>query len=212
MSLLVNPSKPNASAPPNPAPGAVAPERIRVNVAIKREMSSLLSRTTFSTFVVEAYTSNLALGLVVPTPTLPEESTISPVPPTVSNEENRLVELAVVENKLVVVALVVVELPVMRRLPAMVEEAEFEMKPALKPRIVEVETPQDVGVQANGSPEPPMIELQPKRPVVLQIRALLAPLQLVARPAPLNDAVKRFVELKCSTENLAYGELVPTPT
>src|SRR3990167_4683412 len=165
MSLLVNPSKPNTSAPPNPAPGAVAPERIRVNVAIKREMSSLLSRTTFSTFVVEAYTSNLTLGLVVPIPTLPEESTINPVPPTVSNEENRFVELAVVENKLVVVALVVVELPVMRRLPAMVEEAEFEMKPASKPRIVEVETPHEVGVQANESP----LSLPPLGQVVRQV-------------------------------------------
>ena len=71
-----------------------------------------------------------------------------------------------VENKLVVVALVVVELPVMRRLPAMVEEAEFEMKPASKPRIVEVETPHEVGVQAKGAPElvpqaVPMLERVP---------------------------------------------------
>ena len=108
-----------------------------------------------------------------------------------------------------VVALVVVELPVIRRLPAMVEEAAFEMKPVLKPRIVEVETPHEVGVQAKGSPEPPMIELQPKRPVVLQIRALLAPLQLVARPAPLKEAVKRFVELAVVEKKLVVVALVP---
>ena len=52
----------------------------------------------------------------------------------------RLVELAVVEKREVVVALVVVELPVMVRLASMVEDA-VEIKPLRKPRVVEVETP-----------------------------------------------------------------------
>ena len=39
-------------------------------------------------------------------PTLREESTIKPVPPTVRSDEKRLVEDAVVEKKFVVVALV----------------------------------------------------------------------------------------------------------
>ena len=48
--------------------------------------------------------------------------------------------LAVVAKKLVVVALVVVEFPVIVRLASMVLEA-VEIKPLSKPRVVEVETP-----------------------------------------------------------------------
>ena len=77
---------------------------------------------------------------MVPIPTFLLESTISPVPPTVRSEENRFVELAVVEKRLVVVAEVVVELPVMIKLESIVEEA-VERKPFNKPRVVEVETP-----------------------------------------------------------------------
>ena len=61
-------------------------------------------------------------------------------------EEKRLVELAVVEKKLVVVAFVVVELPVMIKLESMVEEA-VERKPLRKPKVVEVELPQDCTVK-----------------------------------------------------------------
>ena len=48
-------------------------------------------------------------GVVVPMPTFLLESTISPLPATVRSEEKRLVEDAVVEKELVVVAFVVVE-------------------------------------------------------------------------------------------------------
>ena len=65
----------------------------------------------------------------------------------------RLVEEAVVEKKLVEVAEVVVELPVIKRLESMVDEA-VERKPWSKPKVVEVETPQEVGVQAKTEPEP----------------------------------------------------------
>ena len=51
-----------------------------------------------------------AHGLVVPIPTFLLESTTSPVPPTVRSEEKRFVDEAVVEKKLVVVALVPVAL------------------------------------------------------------------------------------------------------
>jgi len=51
-----------------------------------------------------------------------------------------LEEEAVVEKKLVVVALVVVEFPVIVRFESMVEEA-VERKPLKNPRVVEVETP-----------------------------------------------------------------------
>ena len=44
------------------------------------------------------------VGVVVPIPTFLLESTTNPLPPTVRSEENRFVELAVVEKKLVVVA------------------------------------------------------------------------------------------------------------
>ena len=57
-----------------------------------------------------------------------------------------MVELAVVEKKLVVVAFVVVELPVMIKLESMVEEA-VERKPLRKPKVVEVELPQDCTVK-----------------------------------------------------------------
>jgi len=80
------------------------------------------------------------LGVIVPIPTFLLESTTSPVPPTVRSEEKRFVELAVVEKRLVVVALVVVELPVMSKLESIVELA-VERKPFRKPRVVEVETP-----------------------------------------------------------------------
>ncbi len=52
----------------------------------------------------------------------------------------RLVEEAVVAKKLVVVAFVVVELPVITKLESIVEEA-VERKPSKNPRVVEVETP-----------------------------------------------------------------------
>ena len=54
-----------------------------------------------------------------------------------------------------------------------------------------METPQSVGVQANGSPAPPEIVLQPKIPPV-QIRALSALLQAVAKPAPVKEAVNKL--------------------
>ena len=53
-----------------------------------------------------------------------------------------MVEEAVVEKKLVEVASVVVELPVIVRLALMVEEA-VERNPCRKPRVVEVALPQD---------------------------------------------------------------------
>ena len=56
-------------------------------------------------------------GEEVPIPTFLDESTTNPVPPTVRREEKRLVELAVVEKKLVEVALVVVELPLAMKSP-----------------------------------------------------------------------------------------------
>ena len=52
----------------------------------------------------------------------------------------RFVEEAVVEKRLVVVAFVVVELPVIIKLELIVEEA-VERKPFRKPKVVEVETP-----------------------------------------------------------------------
>ena|SRR3989344_5931844 len=56
-------------------------------------------------------TSNLYMGAVVPIPTFLDESTVNAFPPTARSEEKRFVDEAVVEKKLVVVALVVVELP-----------------------------------------------------------------------------------------------------
>src|SRR3989344_2951527 len=50
------------------------------------------------------FTSRAVAGPVVPIPTFLLESTTSPVPPTVKSDEKRLVEDAVVEKKLVVVA------------------------------------------------------------------------------------------------------------
>lgn len=67
---------------------------------------------------------------------------------------NRLVEEAVVEKKLVVVAFVVVLFPVMIRLESMVEDA-VERKPFKKPKRVEVDTPQDCTVHEKV-PEPPV--------------------------------------------------------
>ena len=54
--------------------------------------------------------------------------------------EKRLVEEAVVENRLVEVAEVVVLFPVIIKLESIVELA-VERKPLRKPRVVEVETP-----------------------------------------------------------------------
>jgi len=69
-----------------------------------------------------------------------DESTVKVVPSALKEEVKRLVDEAVVEKRLVVVALVVVELPVMIKLESIVEEA-VERKPLRKPRVVEVETP-----------------------------------------------------------------------
>ena len=54
---------------------------------------------------------------------------------------NKLVPVMEVAKKLVEVAFVEVELPLIKRLPLMVDEA-FEMKPWKRPRVVVVETPQ----------------------------------------------------------------------
>src|SRR3989344_75572 len=99
------------------------------------------------------FTESLLVGAVVPMPTFLLESTTSPVPPTVRSEEKRLVELAVVEKRFVVVALVVVEFPEMVRLAEIVDEA-WEMKPLPKISLVEVELPSVPGVQAKASPPP----------------------------------------------------------
>ena len=53
----------------------------------------------------------------------------------------KLVVLAVVAKKLVVVALVVVELPVIKRLPSIVEEALETKRPPVKVRSDEVAWP-----------------------------------------------------------------------
>ncbi len=73
--------------------------------------------------------------------------------------------------RLVVVAWVVVERSAMKP-PVKVEDA-VERKPCKKPRVLEVETPQEVGVQANGAPVPaPSSISQPKRPLA-QVKTLL---------------------------------------
>ena len=74
-------------------------------------------------------TERRAKGEVVPIPTLPFEVTRRALLPTVRSEEYRLVELAVVEKRLVVVAEVEVEF-VMDKLE-MVEEAK-DMRPPEK--------------------------------------------------------------------------------
>ena len=61
------------------------------------------------------------------------------------------------------VALVVVELPVIVRLESMVEEA-VAMNPLKNPSMVEVETPHAVGVQAKAEPEPESSASQPNLP------------------------------------------------
>ena len=156
-------------------------------------------------------------------PTFLFESTISPVPPTVSKEEKRLVldavvlnklvvvaevpvaltkvkfwrvvepmtkrspeelmvvvavppiliELAVrmLENKLVVVAEVVVELPLTSKLPVILKLESMvldavEMKPFKNPRVVEVETPHEVGVQAKVPLPPQALPVLEMRPVI----------------------------------------------
>ena len=58
-------------------------------------------------------------------------------------------------KKLVVVAFVVVELPLTKRLPVILKlesmvELAVERKPCKKPRVVEVETPHEVGVQGKA--------------------------------------------------------------
>lgn len=55
------------------------------------------------------FTSSLCSGVAVPTPVFPEEFTTKAFDPTFNKDEKRFVELAVVENSDVVVALVVVE-------------------------------------------------------------------------------------------------------
>ena len=82
-------------------------------------------------------------------PTFLDESTTRPVPPTVRSEEKRLVELAVVEKKFVVVAFVEVELRKVRfwnveeavasRLPKVPrpEEVKFPPLPIVKKRLVD---------------------------------------------------------------------------
>ncbi len=86
--------------------------------------------------------------------------------PMVAEFEKRLVVEAVVAKRVVVVALVVVDLSATKP-PVKVEEA-VEMKPLKKPRVVEVETPQDCTVQAK-EPAPPSSTSQPNRPP-LQVR------------------------------------------
>jgi hypothetical protein len=72
--------------------------------------SSTTNEGPAPTFVTES----LPHGVDVPMPTLFEEFTRSVLPPTLSNELKRLVELAVVAKKFVLVALVVVEFPTLR--------------------------------------------------------------------------------------------------
>ena len=79
----------------------------------------------------------LAVSRTVAEPALPETVPVKLPVPLV---KNKLVDEAVVEKRLVVVAEVVVELPVMIKLESIVEEA-VERKPFNKPRVVEVETP-----------------------------------------------------------------------
>lgn len=93
----------------------------------------------------------LAVSRTVAEPALPETVPVKLPVPLV---KNKLVDEAVVEKRLVVVAEVVVELPVMIKLESIVEEA-VERKPLRKPRVVEVETPHDVGVHEKV-PEPPV--------------------------------------------------------
>ena len=83
----------------------VSPSLLNLNAGIV----TLPSRTSKIVAETVPETCKGTSGAVVPIPTLPDESTTSPVPPTVSKDENRLVEEAVVEKKLVVVALVEVE-------------------------------------------------------------------------------------------------------
>jgi hypothetical protein len=81
----------------------------------------------------------LPQGVDEPTPTFLLELTKRPFPPISINEENRLVDEAVVEKRLVVVACVVV-LRSARNPPVNVDEA-VDMKPSKKPRVVEVALP-----------------------------------------------------------------------
>ena len=73
------------------------------------------------------FTAKVSEGEVVPIPTFLEESTTSPVPPTVRSEEKRLVEEAVVEKKLVVVAEVPVAIPKSRLLAFTREPEKVEL-------------------------------------------------------------------------------------
>ena len=82
--------------------------------------------------------------LVPPTVPLAVELRVKPF--KVKSWVKRLVEEAVVEKRLVVVAFVVVELPFTSRLPVILKlesmvELAVERKPCRKPRVVEVETP-----------------------------------------------------------------------
>jgi hypothetical protein len=82
--------------------------------------------------------------------TLENWSWFEPMVEVAMTEPLALTERSVLERpemaKLVVVADVVVEFPVTRRLPAMVEDAPFTMMPFRRPRVVEVELPYPVGV------------------------------------------------------------------
>ncbi len=97
-----------------------------------------------------------------------QEPTVSvPMFPVVAN---KLVELAVVEKKLVVVALVVVELEAVKFVR--VDDA-VERKPERKPRVVEVELPHEVGVQAKSLPLPPVgqevWQVSPEKQIVSKV-------------------------------------------
>ena len=101
-------------------------------------------------------------------PTFLLASTTNPVPPTVSSDEKRFVDDAVVAKKFVVVALVVVELPVIVKFPRIVDEA-VEIKPPVRvetepPQIVEVEVvpnlPQPNTLRSPGFIAPMVIRLE----------------------------------------------------
>lgn len=77
------------------------------------------------------------------------------------------------------------------RSEVIVEDA-VERKPWRKPRVVEVDTPHEVGVQAKSAPVPVSSASQPKVPP-LQVRTLFE--VHVVRPKPLIEVPKRLVVL-----------------
>jgi len=91
-----------------------------------------------------------------------EELRAKRLPRVARPELLRVVEKRFVEKKLVVVAWVVVERSATK--PPVKVELAAEMKPFRKPRVVEVETPHDWTVQANG--EPPESVPQKSEPLV----------------------------------------------